>query len=219
MTLRIVIAVAFVLTGCASRAPRVTGTIQVAPAPDLSGVLRVVGLRGIAHACPVAPDKALTNVHVVGEYYDSRPFIWSTDTADGLLGNVPVGLFWATNRTTEGDAFRDLARVAPFRSTFPRWYPIATAAPIPGETVWFVGYDWRRKNDAFARRVFKSKVLRAVSGHLIYAPAGTPGSSGSCVLNAAGQVVAINAAGMGTDDKGEVGIGVGVWGSLLGLGR
>jgi S1-C subfamily serine protease len=48
----------------------------------------------------------------------------------------------------------------------------------------------------------------------MFYPSGKPGSSGSCIVNDAGEVVAINEGGYETDDKDEVGLGVGVWGGL-----
>lgn len=45
-----------------------------------------------------------------------------------------------------------------------------------------------------------------------------PGSSGSCVLNDAGEVVGIVEGGFPTDDKSaEGGFAVGVWGALIGV--
>jgi hypothetical protein len=61
-------------------------------------------------------------------------------------------------------------------------------------------------------------VIRVRNGHVIYFPPGVPGTSGSCVLNEAGEVVAINTFGRDLDDQSVVGGGVGVWGDLLELG-
>lgn len=180
--------------------------VFLAAAPDLGGVLALIGKTSMAQACPVAPDKAYTNAHVAVD----APFIWSSGGHQGLLG-APT--------TTILDKFRDLAVVAPYRSVFPRWYAISQAQPQVGDRVFFVGFDFRKKGDAFAPRVFEAKVIRLVNGHLIYSPSGVPGTSGSCVLNERGEVVAINAGGRETEDKAQIGVAVGVWGALLEIGR
>lgn len=178
------------------------------PTPNLDGVLSLMGPRSMAHACPIGPNRALTNGHVIG--HDWERFIWESDGHLGLLG---------APSTTEKDRFRDLGTVRPWGGqTFPRWYAVAKQPPQVGDRVYFRAYDFRRKKDAFAPVVVATTVVRVLNGHVIYSPAGTPGSSGSCVLNQAGEVVAINAAGMELGDKNVVGIAVGIWEPLLGLG-
>ena len=196
---------------CAAKAPRITGTVTVTPqAPDLSGVLSLSGKRAFAQACPIGPGLALTNAHVIGDEKYHR-YIWESRGSVGLLGSP---------RTTEYDHFRDLARVAPWREPqFPKWYDIATAAPVPGDKVHFRGWDFRKRKDAFAARDFEATVIRVRNAHVYYYPPGVEGTSGSCVLNAAGEVVAINVLGMATEDNNGVGGGVGVWGDLLQLGQ
>ena len=129
----------------------------------------------------------------------------------GLLGSP---------KTTERDLFRDLARVAPWGdATFPHWYPLAKLPPQVGDRVRFRGWDFRRRKDAFAPRDFDATVIRVRSGLVLFYPPGVPGTSGSCVLNAAGEVVAIQAFGKPLDDQSEIGGGIGVWGSLLEMGQ
>lgn len=197
-------------SACAAKARPITGTVSVAPqGPDLSGVLALMGDGGMAQACPIAPDAALTNAHVVGKDYER--FIWESRGRIGLLG---------APSSTIKDRFRDLARVAPQDgTTFPHWYAVAKEAPKAGDKVRFRGWDFRKRRDAFAARDFDSVVLRVVNGHVIYHPPGVRGTSGSCVLNAGGEVVAVNAFGHSTEDQSEVGGGVGVWGELLDLGQ
>jgi S1-C subfamily serine protease len=48
----------------------------------------------------------------------------------------------------------------------------------------------------------------------MFIPSGKPGSSGSCVVNEWGEVVAINMGGYSTDDGDEAGLAIGVWGDL-----
>lgn len=203
-------------TDCATARPKLaTGTITVAPpAPDLSGVLSIMGATGMAQACPIAADKALTAGHVAKEIQlvgtpTPIPYIWESSGHLGLLGD---------RQTTVWDRFRDLAYVTPYQSTFPRWYTIAHDAPKPGDKVRFRGFDFRRKRDAFAPRDFQAIVLRVVNGHVIFSPPGVHGTSGSCVLNEAGEVVAINSFGADMEDRNTVGGAVGVWGDLLELG-
>ena len=62
--------------------------------------------------------------------------------------------------------------------------------------------------------VIEAKVVRIVALHVLFVPSGQPGSSGSCVVNEAGEVVAINEGGYTADDGGDAGLAVGVWGNL-----
>lgn len=167
-------------------------------APDTSRIMHLIGRYGLAQACPIAPDTALTNGHVVDPRPFDRtapmtPYLWSLDSGQGgaVLPRYALG---------ERDlAVLDGAGLDP--------YPVAQDAPAVGQRVWFVGYRYDGRS-TLKTEVIRATVLRVVAGHVIYMPGGRPGSSGSCVLNAAGEVVAINA-GMFHDS--EAGIGVGVW--------
>jgi V8-like Glu-specific endopeptidase len=98
--------------------------------------------------------------------------------------------------------------------TFPHVLPVAANAPTPGTRVWLLGYRWNKAKDALADDRIEAHVTRVIANHLIFVPAGQPGSSGSCVLNDAGQVVGINEGGFSTDEHEEAGLAVGVWSSL-----
>jgi hypothetical protein len=74
-----------------------------------------------------------------------------------------------------------------------------------------LGYRWDGEH-FFQPRIIRAKVLRVVAGHVVYEPGGQPGSSGSCVLNAQGQLVAINAfSGMDASSGAGVGVWEGIW--------
>lgn len=184
--------------------PTTTVTSPPTREPDLSAVLSLVGRFGIAHACPVSPTLALTAAHVVDlRPFDSGvqawPYVWSDRR--GNVGMVaPSGL---------SDS-RDLALLRTSKP-FPAPYRIASGAPLPGTLVWVLGFETRSARHAYGPRVWAFKVLRVVSGHLVLDGHGTPGSSGSCALNAAGEVVAINIGSLPLDEDGAAGIAVGVW--------
>lgn len=208
---------------CATTRPRAevtpapTGSVSVAmPGTDLGGVLSLIGEKNMAQACPVSADRALTNGHVakeepvLGGEPVPLPYIWESMGQVGLLGS---------RETTAWDRFRDLAYVQAYHSTFPRWYPIAKEAPKPGDRVRFIGWDFRKRKDAYGPREFAATVIRVRNAHVIFTPPGVPGTSGSCVLNDRGEVVAINAFGKDLDDTNTVGGAIGVWGNLLELGQ
>jgi len=172
--------------------------------------LRLIGRFSAAHACVLGPRLALTNAHVL----DPRPFeadvpltpyAWSDGEGNsGFL--VPV----STERA------RDLGTVQPLRESdvFPHYLPVASKAPKPGDRVYLLGFDWSNRKSAMGDDVIVAKVIRVVALHVIFSPSGQPGSSGSCVVNEAGEVVAINEGGYETDDKEEAGLAVGVWSDL-----
>jgi V8-like Glu-specific endopeptidase len=210
-------------SGCASGGKPRT---DLAPKPDTSLQIRVVGRWSTASACPIGPRMALTAAHVV----DPRPFDKTPYSPVAFQQGETVGTFTVLERKDAKGAVleqmvsrsRDLAYVES-NVELVGWYHLAEKAPQPGATVYFYGLDWRNKKNAFAERVWTATVLRTVAGIVIYDPAGEPGTSGSCVLNEDGQVVAVNTGGMLVGPRearalghgNEVGIGVGVW---LGLG-
>ncbi len=172
-------------------------------APNLDGVIRLHGRDSLAHACPLAKDRAITNAHVANSAH-----VWSVGEVSGVV-----------NAADTASHFRDLAWISPKLGEFPVVYPISQAGPKVGEELFFVGYDWTNQDKALGSRVFKVKVIRSVAGHIAYKPAGAPGSSGSCVLNAKGEVVAVNKGAIELDDKARIGVGVAIWGSWLQLGE
>lgn len=179
--------------------------------PDTSKIIRLVGTSQIAHGCPISKDIALTNRHVIVRESSSGPswlyYTWSTP--DGAIGVIEPQV---------ADTFRDLAWIKSAEE-FRGFYSVASEAPKVEEEIYFMSYDFTSDKKAFGARVIKAKVVRILGAHLIYSPAGPGGSSGSCVLNSKGEVVAINSAGKDVGYKEEVGIGVGVWGNLLTLGE
>lgn len=208
------------LTACASAPLARTGTAALGgktriedAKPDTAGVLSLLGRWGAAHACPIVTPSGcnaivLTAAHVV----DPRPFddvpLLPYRYSDGY-GSSGVLEPVATERCA------DLAtmRLGPGADVRP--YRRAALAPEAGGHVWFVGYEWSSKSKAFSARTIRAKVVRVVAGHLVLDPAGEAGSSGSCVLNQAGEVVGINVWGRSLRSGEEVGGAVGIWGSWL----
>jgi hypothetical protein len=193
------------LSCCASSPPLSGPEPERYPTPDLSGVLRIMGNTTGGHlfaaqACPLSATLAITNTHVtVG-----GSLLWD---AAGVSGHI--------DPSTLGDQYRDLTAVRPVGTPFPRSYPLSEAAPVPGDRVWFVGYDYRKVKDAYKPRVMRAEVVNVVAGVVFYTPSGIRGSSGSCVLNERGEVVAINRGGGDLDNGDVIGMGVGVWGDRI----
>ena len=169
--------------------------------PDTSGILRLVGRFSFAHACPIASDTALTNAHVL----DSRPFDRQAPLLPSMWsdGQGRVGILHPDHTNMDRD-------IAVAHGEFPQFYKIGKR-PVPGDRVWFIGYNLSGKR-ILETKLISSKVERVVAGHVVYSPGGQPGSSGSCVLNQQGEVVAINAF---TVDEGQAGLGVGVWAEVF----
>jgi hypothetical protein len=195
--------------GCAAAQQR---PMTTPAAPDTDAILRLVGRFGSAHACPISETLALTSAHVA----DLRPFdpghpmyplVWSDGFGhDGNL--MPVISF----------RHRDLALMES-DVPFARWYEIAAEAPAPGERLVALGFDWRKVRRLYAPRVFTAELLRIVARTLIFVEGTERGASGSCVLNARGEVVGINAWLHEADDGGRGGVAVGVWGQTFGERR
>jgi hypothetical protein len=175
-----------------------------AAAPDTRGILNLIGRWSVAHACPVSPLLALTAAHVA-----------ERDEASGHKGLVPYHFsngYGESGYLSDGAAAigEDLGTLTP-GAPLVYYYKIAAMPPGAGDKLWLLAYDWRKTKSAFADRVIEAETLRIQADHIIYRGAGPLGSSGSCVLNAAGEVVGINVAGVVLEDHGAVGIAVGVW--------
>jgi hypothetical protein len=149
----------------------------------------------VGHACPVSATEAFTADHVSVERTDPVtgvvvPFMWGDRG-----GNSGVAVWrWSDWR-------RDLAFVVSIDGQFAGgWFRIAKELPKVGEAVVIVGYDF----DAGAvDKPVRARVLSVQAGHFTYDDTPGPGSSGSCVLNEAGEIVGINVWGFG-------GVGAGV---------
>lgn len=185
-------------------------------APDLTKILRVIGRHGMGHACPIAPRIAITAAHVV----DVRPFE-NVPLFGGRFEQIAglAGIFEAASVSQASD----LAVLSVNQDV--RWYPIAREAPKAGDTLWWVGYDWSNQKDAMRPVHFEQTVTRVIAGHIVFDKATLQGSSGSCVVNAVGEVVGVIAFGMkvgepmplgnGLFKQDEICVAVGVWGDWL----
>lgn len=181
------------------------------PEPDTSGILDLVGRLGMAHACPVGPRVAYTNAHVLDinafNPIDLQPYVWS---AKGTLGFLDVTLGPQAVFLYPGLDLGHFLSDVPF----PMYYPIAKKHPEIGEELFLVNLDWSDKKHAGKQELVKVKVLWAISAHIILDKPGAPGSSGGCILNSSGEVVAINSWGKELDNHEEIGIGIGIWGTV-----
>jgi len=178
------------------------GSCPASWASDTDNILRLVGDTYSAHACPISATEALTNKHVAAPSYSWSSYHWSAGGVSGLLKTVLL------------DDSRDLAKMEAVGQPFPAWYVVAAHAPKPGDKVVLLGYSWKSKKSALADDRIEAKVTRIVANHLLFFPSGLGGSSGSCVLNEAGEVVAINEGSFATDDHEMAGLAVGVWEKL-----
>lgn len=177
------VALIFPASACAP----VTGMAGVSAAseprtPDTSGVIRLVGNGGFGQGCPFEKTLAYTARHMVVK---EEPF--------------PRNLFyvWSDHEGRSGSAWnagydlrRDLA-VIHTDKPFHRIYPVATDAPQEGEPLTIVGYDLEDEDHPMRPKVVPVKLKNIVSAHLMLGKGGQQGFSGSCVLNAKGEIVGI----------------------------
>lgn len=209
------------LTACAG-ATRAPTTVPVAPPEpkpprveiDLSAALHLTGQYGVAQACPVSEDQALTSGHVLRRETAAGEAVqgYSFSTEGGQYGEV-IPFPCSEDKLCGLYYFGDLAVAIPFEGQkFNKFYEKDPDMPSPGDEVEFIGYDWRHRNDALATRVWITKILRIVGRMIILKDDGDPGSSGSCVWSLrTGKVVGINDWGFPLDDGSRVGLAFGLW--------
>lgn len=172
-------------------------------------VVGVSGKGGLGHACPISPTLALTAGHVVYKEINTSLgieekvifVVW--ESKDGEHGRLSPRGTWSN---------RDLAMVVT-DIPFPGFYVPSPNRPKVGDAVYLVGYDHKRRLE---RRVVRAKITSLYAGLIIYDDTPGPGSSGSCVVNEAGQLLGVNFAG-GEDEHGRrTGIATSVYGTWLG---
>ncbi len=179
--------------------------------PDLGGIVRIGTKRGWAHACPITSTHALISAHVVdpmpmdpnaplfaGRWSDSFGNKGSFRPIPSMISNV-----------------RDLALIESVSGPFAKWFAIAGKPPFEGQPLYAVGYDWRKRDDAFGLQRYVAKFLREEAGRLVLSVNPKPGASGGCVLNANGEVVGIVESMWPTEDGEWVGAAVAIWGEAF----
>lgn len=168
-------------------------------APPFGDVVRLAGKGGIGSACPIEGGYLVTNAHMAQS-------MWSMRWSDGR-GNEGTAEFarvfddadWALLKVTRGKVGRE--------------FRIAVNPPAIGDRVYVRGYRSDGRKNVLGERRVSTRVTQREAGHIVFEDDGKPGSSGSCVFNDSGEVVAINAAGLGQDEGNErAGWAVGVWG-------
>lgn len=185
------------------------GALPQQEEPDLSKMIRLSNESTLGHACPLGMETALTNRHVMS----GGEFMWGVGDGEEFHGLVQ------TDASQAQYTFRDLVRIYPSTpQRFPGWYTVALKAPKIGDKVFLTSYDWENEKKAFLPKTIEAKVTGVDLGKLLFAPKGAPGSSGGCILNAQGEVLAINKGGVGLENNTIIGVGIAIWGDWLKFG-
>jgi V8-like Glu-specific endopeptidase len=161
--------------------------------PSTVAIVSMSSRFGFAHGCAVSDHLILTAAHVVNPFESNgNESSWGSrfETEDGVVGYaLPVVVDrtadWAIEQTS-----------APLTA----WAVPAAKVPQPGDRVWWVGYNWERRKDVARRDVHTARGIRAIAGQLWLDETVVAGASGSCVLNAAGELVGVIWGSMGMDD-------------------
>lgn len=174
--------------------------------PDMAGVVSLRNKFGSAHGCPISGQVALTSAHVVEPApLLTPPMIFGGRFSSELGNEGTYRVFYVSN-------LEDLAYIIldPPQS---RWYPLADTAPSPGEAVYYRQYSWKNDDLAYSSIIVRAKVVRLSAGGIVFSDdAPKPGASGSCLLNANGEVVGIIDSYTELENHDRVGSAVGTWG-------
>lgn len=123
--------------------------------------------------CAVSPTQALTAFHVT---HGEKELHWRNRLQEGGIARVQLA-----------DAKKDLALVVADGPMNVPFLPIAQHDPRVGEELWVIGLFKNLPTAYHARAV----ALDPQNGDLILDSMGFPGSSGGCVVNLRGELVAI----------------------------
>lgn len=190
-------------TGCAlaGRSGPILAPTSIEKIATLT-VVRIATKGGIAHGCPVGPRDLLTAGHVMMRYGhagpEAIPATWS-DTS-GHSGSLTMLYF---------DARRDLVLAESTDVPFARWFALASTPPAIGTRAHAVGYDF--DNPSLSQRTVSVRVTGLLGGDVLFERSAGPGSSGSCWINEAGEVIAIHHGNFPRGQKKETASGSGVW--------
>ena len=194
------IVIGALLSACACFQP-CEAAPKLTPVEDAASkyIVAVGGKKSFGHACPISKTEALTAEHVstITRFNGTQvifPLIWS-DT-EGGHGTVMEFM---------SDSRRDLSYVRVDEGEFARFFTVAKSEPMVGSHVLIVGFDFKK---GIIPRLVWARVLNITAGVLTYDDTPGPGSSGSCVLNEQGEVVAINIGQFNIDNYSKpVGLG------------
>lgn len=178
--------IAGLICGCAS-APR---PCRPSGAPATwRDIPQATSRSGVAHICPYAENLAYTSRHVIIERGGPRlwfvPLTWQQGDQAGSL--FPL----------YADGRRDLA-IGCTDEKFSRWFARAADPPQPGQKLYVPAHRWtlpgapRERAEVIVAEVVGG-MIRLEGEHL-------PASSGACVINEGGELVAVHdwSAGMKT---------------------
>jgi hypothetical protein len=174
------VVVALLSAACASRSPDSCNT-PAAPADSWRDVPQATSRAGVAHICPFAPNLAYTSRHVVvghqGRTLYFIPLTWQQGDKGGSLFPLYT------------DARRDLA-IGCTDEGFSRWFERAELPPEPGDKLFLPAHKWL-ESGAPRERV-EATVAEVVGGMIRLKARPMSASSGACLMNEDGLLVAIH---------------------------
>jgi len=176
------------------------------PAPDFSKAISVSYPGGLGTACPVSASVAITAGHVAQDESPFRPPRLVMMRGGSAVWGGYLNADFASDYEDAG-----FLKVDEDSAPFPSWYEFAMKAPEIGERLWWVGYDWRKRKDAGVLRLFTGRVVSLRGGMVFMDTETTPGSSGSCVLNSEGKIVAVTVWSIALDDQARAAVFVGMY--------
>lgn len=149
-------------------------------------------------ACPIGPNLALTAAHVI----DPMPFNKDVPLQAGFWSNPITGIAGSfTNPTLFGRA--DIALI---EGDFKEYFSLAKEPPKLNDVLTIQGFDWKKRSRIFAPRIWKVKAQYRAGRMLSVSDNPQVGSSGTCVLNEANEVIGIMVWNFEAEDNNRAGI-------------
>jgi S1-C subfamily serine protease len=178
----------------------------------VKGEDRIVALwtkETLGHACPINSTDALTADHVAlkemflnGSEAKFAPFVvWGDE-----LGNTGTAQWQWSDKRRDLSLIRTVVNTPPFTAYLRR----AADLPAIGSKVYVVGYDFKTVapgTGGLGDYTMEATVTGIRAGVLVYGSTPGGGSSGGCVLNARGEIVAVNVAMIAGEGLGLLVVG------------
>lgn len=183
--------------------PNPPPSTDVKTVPNTDKMMRLLTPKGFAHACPVDfGNQAVyfTARHVASHTLPDDTIIYHKFSWEDNLGNKGYAKGTAVSEA------KDIGMIEPTHGE-PELFVHGSIPPVDSKIYW-QEYVLDNHKNFMRSHIREATVLRFFAGHIVFDEQPTPGASGSCILNEAGEAVGVISWGFNVEYNKGVGVGV-----------